>query len=721
MKDLVAVTTPQEKKEIMYPKSVFFIVLNEFCERFSFYGMRTILSLYLRDVLLFTDDTATVIFHTFVMLCYFTPIFGAMIADSFLGKFRTIFYISILYAIGNIVISVGSAPVLEGAAIPVTMIALVMIAAGTGGIKPCVAAFGGEQFTLPEQEKQQKQFFSLFYFAINAGSLITTFVTPVLRQDIQCLGKSTCYPLAFGIPALLMILSVVVFVCGKTSYRIRKPDGNIVLQTFSVIKHAIGQKISNKGVKKDHWLDHASDKYDSTVIEDIKGALKVAWLLLPLPVFWALFDQQGSRWTFQSARMNGRIGSFTLKPDQMQVVNPLLILFFIPIFESILYPLCAKCNFLQKSIPRIFFGGCLAALAFVLSGIVENQLQATNPIVPTPDQGQLRIFNSLQCPIALNASIKDLNGEINIPSLQSWTVQEINLSENPEIKLSLIADSTCLNGQENKLQKELSIPGGMALSYLITSKNNTLSLEGPFAPDNVERSHDGFPKLRVISNLITNSGEFTLKSEQGNIKSLEISGKVNATEYTTISPGVSYKLQYGKAETTIIELNLEPGGVYTVLVIQKADGEFESQLIEITPPNSIHMLWQMPQYIVMTAGEVMFSITGLQFSFTQAPASMKSLMQAMWLLTVAFGNLIVVIIAEAQFVKSQTAEFFLFAGLLLAVMFVFLFMARNYQYVEVQKDDESEVELPETRRSRKEEEANGNVNDAYESPTEGAL
>ncbi|XP_071444371.1 peptide transporter family 1-like [Hetaerina americana] len=720
MKDLVAVTTPVEKQNMKYPKSVFFIVLNEFCERFSFYGMRTILSLYLRDVLLFTDDTATVIFHTFVMLCYFTPIFGAMIADSFLGKFRTIFYISILYAMGNIVISVGSAPFLEGSAIPVTMIALVLIAAGTGGIKPCVAAFGGEQFTLPEQEKQQKQFFSIFYFAINAGSLITTFVTPVFRQDIQCFNKSTCYPLAFGIPALLMILSIVIFVGGKSTYRIRKPEGNIVLQTFSVMKHAIGQKIANKGVKKDHWLDHASDRYDKTIIDDIKGALKVAWLLLPLPMFWALFDQQGSRWTFQSSRMNGRIGSFILKPDQMQVVNPLLILAFIPIFESILYPLCAKCNLLKKSIPRIFVGGCLAALAFVLSAIVEYQLEATNPIIPSPEQGQLRIFNGIKCPVVINSNINEYEGPINIAALESWTVKEINLSEYPEARLKITAGSSCSDAQVKELQKDLKIPGGEALSYLISSSNGSLSLEGPFAPDNVERAHTGFPKLRIISHLSENSGQFTLKSHLGNTDTLNTLGRVNATAYTTISPGISYELTFGDESTPIRELNLESGGVYTVLVIQRGPKDFESQLIEVTPSNSVHMMWQMPQYIVMTAGEVMFSITGLEFSFTQAPASMKSLMQAVWLLTVAFGNLIVVIIAEAKFVQSQTGEFYLFAGLLVGVMLLFLFMSRNYQYVEVGQAEESpsDVEISERRRSKKEAEAsNGRVNDAFESPT----
>lgn len=165
-----------------YPKAVFFIIATEFCERFSYYGMRTILTLYLINMLMFDESTAKSIYHVFIMGCYFSPVLGAMIADSYLGKFRTIFYISIVYAIGNITLAVSATPpLLDQIWIP--MVGLTVIAFGTGGIKPCVAAFGGDQFG-PGQEKQLEQFFSLFYLSINAGSLLSTFITPILRGNI---------------------------------------------------------------------------------------------------------------------------------------------------------------------------------------------------------------------------------------------------------------------------------------------------------------------------------------------------------------------------------------------------------------------------------------------------------------------------------------------------------------------------------------------------------
>jgi len=88
------------------------------------------------------------------------------------------------------------------------LLGLVLIAIGTGGIKPCVSSFGGDQFDLPAQEVYLKKFFSIFYFSINAGSLISTSVTPELREGVQCFGRTSCFPLAFGVPAVLMLIAI---------------------------------------------------------------------------------------------------------------------------------------------------------------------------------------------------------------------------------------------------------------------------------------------------------------------------------------------------------------------------------------------------------------------------------------------------------------------------------------------------------------------------------
>lgn len=142
------------------------------------------------------------------MLAYFFPLLGAIISDSFLGKFRTILYVSMIYAAGSVLLALSSAEPIGLPQKEFSILSLLLIAIGTGGIKPCVSAFGGDQFKLPQQEAQLGLFFSLFYFSINAGSLISTFLTPVLRNDVSCFGTESCFPLAFAVPGVLMIVSL---------------------------------------------------------------------------------------------------------------------------------------------------------------------------------------------------------------------------------------------------------------------------------------------------------------------------------------------------------------------------------------------------------------------------------------------------------------------------------------------------------------------------------
>lgn len=167
-----------------------------------------VLTLYLTNVLLYNDTDATVVYHAFSVFVYFFPICGAILSDSWLGKFRTIFYMSIIYAIGSALISITSVEELHIPQREFTMIGLLLVALGTGGIKPCVSAFGGDQFKMPQQAVQLAGFFSLFYFSINSGSLISTTITPILRENVHCFGSDSCFPLAFGVPSVLMALSI---------------------------------------------------------------------------------------------------------------------------------------------------------------------------------------------------------------------------------------------------------------------------------------------------------------------------------------------------------------------------------------------------------------------------------------------------------------------------------------------------------------------------------
>jgi len=163
-----------------FPPAIPYIIACEACERFSFYGMKTILFTFLVVHNQLSERLAIVVTHSFIAIAYLTPLLGAWLADSKYGKYQTIKGLSIIYTIGQIMIAGAALIQLPKLSATVTMFALLVIAIGTGGIKPNVASFGGDQFP-PTQVKQIALFFSWFYFAINFGSVFSTIITPKIK------------------------------------------------------------------------------------------------------------------------------------------------------------------------------------------------------------------------------------------------------------------------------------------------------------------------------------------------------------------------------------------------------------------------------------------------------------------------------------------------------------------------------------------------------------
>lgn len=670
--------------------------------------MRTVLTLFLTQILLYTEDTATVIFHGFAMGCYFTPLFGALVADVLLGKFKTILYISILYVLGNIVISLASIPNFIPMR-PLTILGLMMIAVGTGGIKPCVSAFGGDQFK-PSQEKQLQRFFSLFYLSINAGSLLSTFLTPVLRADVQCFGDSTCFPLAFGVPAILMIIALIIFVIGSPMYKINPPKGNILVDVVKCISHAIVQKSKSKKseTSKNHWLDYADDKYDAQLIADVKGLLSVLFLYLPLPLFWALFDQQGSRWTLQATRLDGSFLGYRIKPDQIQVINPFFIIGFIPLFEYVIYPLFAKFNFLTKPLQKITAGGLLAASSFFIAGFLQISIEQSFPSLPVEGHTHLTIINNVPC----NLEIKGKNISTTLPYNQMFKVEDIRVKVIHSLEFSA---TRCENSNYTIAPLSYSLLAKNPLETIVVrTLNNRLRIQK--VNDSLEHSSEGDSQVRFLYDFNGNLKEnFTIRLKGEKEVRIAVTETNNgSTYYQNIIPG-SYNIEIEsenfKSNERSTKYTFETGGIYICTLTLDDDNKLRWSLQVVGEPNSKSMLLQIPQYTAITAGEIMFSITGLEFSYSQAPKSMKSVVQAAWLLTTAFGNLIVMIIAELELFEKQSYEFFMFACLMIIDMIIFALMAYRYKYVGEISDKKIEL------NDEKEKPVKGTPNEGIEEDT----
>ncbi|KAF1476208.1 Solute carrier family 15 member 1, partial [Pygoscelis antarcticus] len=690
-----------------YPLSIFFIIINEFCERFSYYGMRAVLVLYFKYFLQWDDNLSTAIYHTFVALCYLTPILGALVADSWLGKFKTIVSLSIVYTIGQAVMSVSSindltdhnrdgSPDNVSVHIALSMTGLILIALGTGGIKPCVSAFGGDQFE-DDQEKQRTRFFSIFYLSINAGSLLSTIITPILRaQECGIHSKQRCYPLAFGVPAALMAVALVVFVIGSRMYKKVQPQGNIMTQVSKCIGFAIKNRFRHRSKefpKREHWLDWASEKYDKRLIAQTKMVLKVLFLYIPLPMFWALFDQQGSRWTLQATTMDGNFGAIQIQPDQMQTVNPILIILMVPVVDALVYPLIKKCKINFTPLRKITVGMFLASLAFVAAALVQVQIDKTLPVFPAAGQSQIKVIN-------LGTDNATVWFE---PQIQSVNVTPMESTAYMTFETSQLLSLNVTSG--NKIKTQL-IKLSEGNRYTLGVKNNATDIVAELLFDNVtSKPEEGNNLIRFINNLPDTINITMGDTSFGTLASLSDSN------YNLFPGGRQYEITaiINSMPCSVTSEALGFGSACTI-VINKCSGEIlDVTYSEDIPPNTVHMAWQIPQYFILTCAEVVFSVTGLEFSYSQAPSNMKAVLQAGWLLTVAVGNIIVLIVAGASKLSEQWAEYVLFAALLLAVCVIFAVMAYFYTYID---PNEVEAQLDEEEKQVKKDQ------DVYEKQAE---
>ncbi|MGI9086360.1 MAG: POT family MFS transporter [Chthoniobacterales bacterium] len=322
------------------PPGVPFIIGNEAAERFSFYGMRSILIVFMTQYIVTSsgatdhmgDAEARQYFALFVSAVYFMPIFGAILAEGFIGKYYTIFWLSIVYCFGHFALALNDTRL-------GLLLGLGLISMGSGGIKPCVSANVGDQFGESNKHLLSKVF-GWFYFSINAGSFISTIACPFLLHDPR-FGPRW----AFGIPGVAMVLATIFFWLGRKKFVHIPPGGlGFVKQTFS--KEGLGAL----------------------------GRLAVVYVFVAM--FWSLWDQSsGGSWTLQAQHMDLNWFGLHLLPSQVQTANPIFILLFIPLVNYIIYPTVDK-FFLLTPLRKIGIGLFLTAGSYLVIWHIQKLIDA---------------------------------------------------------------------------------------------------------------------------------------------------------------------------------------------------------------------------------------------------------------------------------------------------------------------------------------------------------
>jgi len=395
------------------PPQVPYIIGNEACERFSFYGMRNILTPFLVTSLLLYAPAAERaglakdVFHSFVIGVYFFPLLGGLISDYLLGKYRTILWLSLVYCVGH-----GFLAASESSR-PGFFAGLFLIALGSGGIKPLVSSFVGDQFDQTNKARA-KLVYDAFYWTINFGSFFASLLMPRILR-----GWGAAW--AFGIPGLLMLAATVIFWTGRRRYVVVAPappdphgflavasdalrsrglagpgflvaalGGLLGLGALLLVPRlgfvisacmALGAWLLFGGLGTWLQLEGARRRHPPEAVEAARAVLRILVIFGLVTPFWSLFDQKASTWVLQGNQMvmlgpDAWLGWLVKEPAQMQALNPLLVMALIPFNNLVLYPALRRAGVEPTALRRMGLGIAFAGVAWVAAGALQLRLDA---------------------------------------------------------------------------------------------------------------------------------------------------------------------------------------------------------------------------------------------------------------------------------------------------------------------------------------------------------
>jgi len=629
------------------PPGIPYIIGNEGAERFSYYGMRAILKVYMfslfvrfvdeasvaKDVLADAQSRSTEVVHLFFAGVYAFPLLGAIIADRLLGKYRTIIWVSLIYCAGHAVLAVaGRLGVMErfDAAEMSMYLGLGLIAVGSGGIKPCVSANVGDQFTAANAHLVTKVF-QIFYFIINYGSFFSTVLTPLLLRRY---GPE----IAFGVPGVLMGIATFVFWLGRNKFVQvpPKPGGKLGLfdtLVTTLLFTPLFALILGYFVLWEHFLAaaQATDKRLGLEFAGVTGKLIgeyfVQYWWLPMSAVAALvlgFVLFAMRQRIEAS--NGFLPvllyNFTHQRERQPGMN-----FF--------------------DVGRARYGeeagdgpGAVLKIMVVFSMVSVFWALFDQHASTWIDQAKLMALT------------------IVVPAYLGYWALAATLG------LSVYAGIWLFCWIGNRPLPRVITQAIIAVTIVTGVLSVALDRVGPAVGTLVETANAEPAHGRNLS-IPMDAAQLSAMNP------LFVMIVIPALNFLVYAPLRKRGIEIKPLQKMTVGMFLTALAFVAAAVLQQA--------IQAAGDGEVHSLWQIVQYFIMTIAEVLVSVTGLEFAYTQAPRAMKSTIMGFWLLCVTFGNLLVAFLAPLQKTLPLSSFFWLFAGLMAVAAIIFMFLAMRYK------------------------------------------
>lgn len=629
------------------PPGIPYIVGNEGAERFSFYGMKAILKIYLIALFVrFVDEAgvppemmadarvrSTEVVHLFVAGVYAFPLLGAIISDRLLGKYRTILWVSLIYCAGHAVLALAGriGGMGQFAAAEYSMyLGLGLIAVGSGGIKPCVSANVGDQFTAANSHLVSK-IFQVFYFIINYGSFFSTILTPLL---LRYFGAEV----AFGVPGVLMGVATLVFWMGRNKFVHvpPKPGGKLgIFDTFvtTLLFTPLFSIIVGYFVLWEHFLAAAQEAAQPAGAEfpGVTAALVGQYFA----EYW---------WLPAATAVAVALGVFLFGVRQRIESSTS----FLPV---LLYNLThqreRRAGMSYFDVGRAKFGeeagdGPPAVLKIMVVFSMVSVFWAL-----FDQHASTWVDQARQMALGLT-----------VPAYLGYWIVAATLV------LSLFAGVWLFRWIGNApLSRGLTakvIGGVLALGVAAA----VCDLVAPPLGDVVSGPGGESVRQRMLSVRMD-------AAQLSAFNPLFVMIVIPVLNFFVYAPLRSKGIEILPLQKMTVGMFLTAVAFTAAAVLQQA--------IQAAGDGVVHGLWQVVPYFIMTVAEVLVSATGLEFAYTQAPRAMKSTIMSFWLFCVTAGNLLVAFLAPLQKTIELSAFFWLFAGLMAGAATVFLILARFYK------------------------------------------
>lgn len=365
------------------------------------------------------QQTATALTTFFQFWCYITPIIGAIIADQYWGKYKTILIFACIYFVGLIILTLTSIPaaIASGATFPGFIVSLIVIGFATGGIKSNVSPLVAEQYkntrpfvrtlkvknsskfssdegdlpvahnkdeiTVGKEDRvivspqaTYQKLFNMFYWGINVGSLAS--VTTVILE------KNVGFWPAFLLPTLVFIPGILIVMAGKNHYVKNPPRGSIFIEAFKVV--GLSFKYGLEGCKPsilrvDHPEIAQKATWDDIFIDELRRTFKACVVFCWYPIYWLCYSQMTNNMVSMTATM--QTGS--VPNDIMQNINPLTLVIVIPIMDRFFYPGFRRIGINIRPMARITLGFLFASFAMAYAAGIQAYIYSKGPYYDHPN------------------------------------------------------------------------------------------------------------------------------------------------------------------------------------------------------------------------------------------------------------------------------------------------------------------------------------------------